>query len=59
VLDSGCTQHMTRDIRMFTQMSEERCLTYDSNTFRDNRKGKVKCLGKIAIEMTIPFQMYF
>jgi hypothetical protein len=49
VLDSGCTQHMTRDMRMFTQMSEEGCSTYDSITFADNRKGKVKGLGKIAI----------
>jgi hypothetical protein len=59
VLDSGCTQHMIGDMRMFTQMSEEHCSTYDNITFRDNRKGNVKCLGKIAIEMTIPFQMYF
>jgi hypothetical protein len=49
VLDSGCTQHMTRDMRMFTQMSEESCSNYDSITFGDNRKGKVKGLDKIAI----------
>jgi hypothetical protein len=49
VLDSGCTKHMTRDMRMFTQMSEEVCSAYDSITFGDNRKGKVKGLGKIAI----------
>jgi hypothetical protein len=49
VLDSGCTQHMTGDMRMFTEMSEECCSTYDSITFGDNRKGKVKGLGKIAI----------
>jgi hypothetical protein len=49
VLDSGCTQHMTRDIRMFNKMSEEGCSNYDSITFGDNRKGKVKGLGKIAI----------
>jgi hypothetical protein len=34
---------------MFTQMSVEGCSTYDSITFGDNRKGKVKGLGKIAI----------
>ena len=34
---------------MFTQMSEEDCSNYDSITFGDNRKGKVKGLGKIAI----------
>jgi hypothetical protein len=49
VLDSGCTQHMIGDMRMFTEMSEEGCSTYDSITFGDNRKGKVKGLGKIAI----------
>jgi hypothetical protein len=49
VLDSGCTQHMTGDMKMFTQMSEEDCSNYDSITFGDNRKGKVKGLGKIAI----------
>jgi hypothetical protein len=48
-LDSGCTQHMTGDMRMFTEMNEEGCSTYDSITFGDNRKGKVKGLGKIAI----------
>ena len=49
MLDSGCTQHMTGDMKMFTQMSEEDCSNYDSITFGDNRKGKVKGLGKIAI----------
>jgi transposase InsO family protein len=49
VLDSGCTQHMTGDMRMFTKMNEEGCSTYDSITFGDNRKGNVKGLGKIAI----------
>jgi hypothetical protein len=34
---------------MFTQMSEEGCSTYDSVTFGDNHKGKVKGLGKVAI----------
>jgi hypothetical protein len=34
---------------MFTQMCEEGCSNYDSITFGDNRKGKVKGLGKITI----------
>ena len=59
MLDSGCTQHMTGDMKMFTQMSEEDCSNYDSITFGDNRKGKVKGLGKIAILMIIPYQMCF
>jgi hypothetical protein len=49
VLDSGCTQHMTGDMRMFTEMNGEGCSTYGSITFGYNRKGKVKGLGKIAI----------
>jgi hypothetical protein len=49
VLDSGCTQHMTRDMRMFTQMSKKDCSNYDNIIFGDNRKGKVKGLGTLAI----------
>ncbi|WVZ85245.1 hypothetical protein U9M48_032192, partial [Paspalum notatum var. saurae] len=44
VMDSGCTQHMTGDSRMFTSLSE-----YDKITFGDNSKGKVEGLGKIEI----------
>jgi hypothetical protein len=59
VLDSVCTQHITGDMKMFTLMSEESCLNYDNITFGDNRKGKVKGLGKLLSQMTIPYQMYF
>ena len=60
VLDSGCTQHMTGDMKMFTQMSDEDCSNYDSITFGDNRKGKVKGLGKITTRRLIfsdPYQV--
>jgi hypothetical protein len=42
MLDSGCTQHMTGNERIFTLIDNEgpEC---------DNSKGKVKGLGKIAI----------
>jgi hypothetical protein len=53
VLDSGCTQHMTGDMKMFTQMSKEDCSNYDSITFGDNRKGKV------LFQMIIPYQTCF
>jgi hypothetical protein len=33
---------MTRDMKMFTQMSAEDCSSYDSITFGDNRKGKCR-----------------
>ncbi|WVZ80695.1 hypothetical protein U9M48_028152 [Paspalum notatum var. saurae] len=48
VMDSGCTQHMTGDSRMFTSLSED-VNDYDKITFGDNSKGKVKGLGKIEI----------
>jgi hypothetical protein len=56
VLDSGCTQHMTGNGRMFTSIDNEgsKC---DKITFGDNSKGKVKELGKIQFLMTYPFQM--
>jgi hypothetical protein len=48
VLDSGCTQHMTENGRMFTSIDNEgsEC---DKITFGDNSKGKMKGLGKFAI----------
>ena len=49
VLDSGCTQHMTGDVRMFNSINTNGNDGYDSITFGDNGKGKVKGLGKIAI----------
>jgi hypothetical protein len=41
VLDSGCTQHMTGNERMFTSIDNESS-ECDNITFGDNRKGKVK-----------------
>jgi hypothetical protein len=48
VLDSGCTQHMTRNGRMFTSIDNEdsEC---DKITFGNNSKDMVKGLDKIAI----------
>jgi hypothetical protein len=48
VLDSGYTQHITTNGRMFTSIDNEgsEC---DKITFGDNSKSKVKGLGKIAI----------
>jgi hypothetical protein len=48
IIDSGCTNHMTGDKRMFS--------SYEKNedpqraiTFRDRNQGLIKGLGKIAI----------
>ena len=49
MLDSGCTQHMTCDSRMFNSINTNDSNGYDSITFGDNGKGKVKGLDKIAI----------
>jgi len=49
VLDSGCTQHMTSDSRMFNSINPNNDNGVDSITFGDNGQGKVKGLGKIAI----------
>jgi hypothetical protein len=48
VLDSGCTQHMTKNERMFTSIDNAGS-EYDKITFGDNSKVEVKGLGKIAI----------
>ena len=49
MLDSGCTQHMTGDSRMFNSINTNYSNGVDSITFGDNGKGKVKGLGKVAI----------
>ena len=42
MLDSGCTQYMTGDLRMFNSINENKSNGIDSITFGDNGKGKVK-----------------
>ena len=49
MLDSGCTQHMTGDSRMFNSINTNESNGVDSITFSDNGKGKIEGLGKIAI----------
>ena len=49
MLDSGCTQHMIGDPRMFNSINENKSNVFDSITFGDNGKGKVNGLDKIAI----------
>ena len=48
VIDSGCTQHMIGDPRMFTSLDEE-VDGQETIIFGDNSKGKVQGLGKVAI----------
>ena len=49
MLDSGCTQHMAGDSRMFNSINRNESNGVDSITFGDNGKGMVKGLGKVAI----------
>jgi hypothetical protein len=48
VLDSGCTNHMTGEKKMFTSI-EKNVTTNDSITFGDNSQDKVLDHGKISI----------
>ena len=50
MLDSGCTNHMTRKRSMFSSYSP---MTHSNNNivFRDNSKGDVIGLGKVAITL--------
>jgi hypothetical protein len=48
VLDSGCTNHMTEERRIFTSFKKNDCES-DCITFGDNSQGQVLGFGKIAI----------
>jgi hypothetical protein len=48
VLDSGCTNHMTGERRMFTSFEKNECES-DCITFGDNSQGQVLGFGIIAI----------
>jgi hypothetical protein len=48
MLDSGCTNHMTRERRMFTSFEKNKCES-DCITFGDNRQGQVLGFDKITI----------
>jgi hypothetical protein len=47
VLDSGCTNHMTEERRMFTSFEKNECES-DCITFGGNRQGQVLGFSKIA-----------
>ena len=48
MLDSGCTQHMIGDPRMFNSINENKSNGIDSITFGDNGKGKIKMANKFV-----------
>jgi hypothetical protein len=48
IIDSGCTNHMMGEKKMFTSYIKNKD-SHDTIIFRDGNQGKVKGLGKIAI----------
>ena len=48
VLDSGCTQHMTGDPKIFSSL-DDNVVGYSDIIFGDNSRGKVKGIGIISI----------
>jgi hypothetical protein len=48
VLDSGCTNHMTEERRIFTSFEKNKCES-DCIMFGDNSQGQVRGFSKIAI----------
>jgi hypothetical protein len=48
VLDSGCTNYLTGERRMFTSFEKNECES-DCFTFGDNSQGQVLSFDKIAI----------
>ena len=52
VLDSGCTQHMIGDARMFNSINTNGNDGYDSITFGDNGKARSRGLVRLQYPMT-------
>ena len=53
MLDSGSTQHMTGDSKMFSSLYEK-VIGYSDIIFCDNSRGKIEGIGKIAISNDPP-----
>ena len=47
ILDSGCSQYMTGNDSIFTSLEDPG--DHEHVTYGDNSRGKVLCLGRIAI----------
>ena len=48
MLDSGCTQHITGDSKIFSSL-DDNVVGYSDIIFGDNGRGKIKEIGTIAI----------
>ena len=57
MLDSGCTQHMTGDPKMFSSL-DDNVVGYSDIIFGDNSRDKVKELVQILSQVIILFHKY-
>jgi hypothetical protein len=48
ILDSGCTQHMTGQVKMFTSLVDD-AGDHEQVSFGDNSKGRISGLGEISL----------
>jgi hypothetical protein len=48
VIDSGCTNHMTGERKIFSHLDED-IFDFDNITFGDDRKGGIKGIGEVPI----------
>ena len=58
MLDSGCTQHMTGDPKMFYSL-DDNVVGYSDIIFGDNSRGKVKEYVQLLSQVIILFQEYY
>ena len=58
VIDSGCTQHMIGDPRMFTSL-DEAVDGQERITFGDNSKAKYKGWSKLQYQMITQYQVCY
>jgi hypothetical protein len=56
IIDSGCTNHMTGEKKMFTSYIKNKD-SQDTIIFGDGNHGKVKGLGKIALGKCVAFEL--
>jgi hypothetical protein len=58
ILDSGCTQHMTGQVKMFSSLVDD-VGDHEQVSFGDNSKGRISGLGEISLTNDLSFPMFF
>jgi hypothetical protein len=54
LIDSSCSQHMTRDRRWFSSLTP--VMTKEHITFGDNGKGRVLSVGTVKVSESVTLQ---